>query len=365
MVKFAKGVVGTLRETISEFMNDDCPSMAAALSYYTAFSLPPLLILLLVLLGTVMEPGDVQGTIARQTETFMGPTGAEQVRALLSAAQPPGGDGLLPTLLGLATLAFGATGFFLQLQSALNKAWEVAPDPDRGGIRQFLMKRLFSFGMILGVAFLLLVSLALTAMLSAFSERLNRFLPEGISSVSLEVVNLLVTFPIIAALFGLMFKMIPDAEVAWRDVRTGAIFTAALFLLGKTVIGLYIGRSNPGEPYGAAGGLAVLLLWIYYTSMILLLGSELTQVIARQRGRTIVPEKGAVRTVVERKHVTRESVKRHKRAREGDAQRHEVAAAPGQHPLAPRGGVGPGAEPSSRMAASSGEDGRSDGGQRR
>lgn len=319
MLEFAKGIVATVRETIGEFMKDDCPSMAAALSYYTAFSLPPLLILLLVLLGTVLEPGDIHGAIERQTETFMGPSGAEQIRQLLRVAQPPGGNGLLPTLIGVGTLAFGATGFFLQLQSALNKAWEVAPDPDRGGIRAFLLKRLFSFGMILGVAFLLLVSLALTAILSAFSERLNRFLPDGISSVSLEVVNLLVTFPIIAALFGLMFRIIPDAEVAWRDVRSGAIFTAALFLLGKTIIGLYIGRSNPGEPYGAAGSLAVLLLWIYYTSMILLLGAELTQVIARRKGRMIIPEKGAVRTVVERRKVTRESARQERRARRAGA----------------------------------------------
>lgn len=364
MAEFSKGIVGTMRETISEFMNDDCPSMAAALSYYTAFSLPPLLILLLVLLGTVVEPGDIEGTIARQTETFMGPTGAEQIRELLREAQPPGGNGLLPTVLGLATLAFGATGFFLQLQSALNKAWEVAPDPDRGGIRAFLLKRLFSFGMILGVAFLLLVSLALTAMLSAFSERLNRFLPDGISSFSLEAVNLIVTFPIIAALFGLMFKLIPDAEVAWRDVRSGALFTAALFLIGKTVIGLYIGRSNPGEPYGAAGGLAILLLWIYYTSMILLLGSELTQVIARRKGRMIIPEKGAVRTIVERKRVTRESLRQRKHAGQGSVDRQE-GATHGQRPHGPRDGAGAGGERLPGMAASSSDEGRSDGGESR
>jgi membrane protein len=298
-----KGVLGTIRDTFNEFMNDDCPSMAAALSYYTAFSLPPLLILILVLLGTVLDPGDVRGTIEQQIETFMGPAGGAQIRQVLETAQPPGGDGTIPTIIGLLTLAFGATGFFLSLQSALNKAWEVAPDPDQGGIRQFVMKRLFSFGMILGLAFLLLVSLALTAMISAFSGRLRAFLPDGTSPVILEVVNLAITLPIIAMLFALMFRTIPDARVGWHNVRIGAIATAVLFLIGKTVLGFYIGRSNPGEPYGAAGTLAVMMIWIYYSAMILLFGAELTQVVARNRGEQVIPERGAVRTIVERRKV--------------------------------------------------------------
>lgn len=298
-----KGTLGTVRDTVNEFMNDDCPSMAAALSYYSAFSLPPLLILILVLLGTVVDPANVRGTLERQIDTFMGPAGGAQIRQFLETAQPPGGDGLLPTIIGALTLAFGATGFFLSLQGALNKAWEVAPDPDQGGIRQFLLKRLFSFGMILGVAFLLLVSLALTAIISAFSARLGAILPNAAGPILLELLNLAITLPIIALLFALMFRTIPDAHVRWKHVRSGAIVTAVLFLAGKTILGIYIGRSNPGEPYGAAGTLAVMLVWIYYSSMILLFGAELTQVVARKHGDQIVPEAGAVRTIVEKRRV--------------------------------------------------------------
>jgi membrane protein len=296
-----KGVFATLRDAVNEFMNDDCPSMAAALSYYTAFSLPPLLILILVLLGTFVDPANVRGTLEHQIDTFMGPAGGAQIRQFLQTARPPGGDGFLPTIIGAITLAFGATGFFLSLQGALNKAWEVAPDPDQGGIRQFVVKRLFSFGMILGVAFLLLVSLALTAIISAFSARLESLLPNVGAPVLLEAVNLAITLPIIALLFALMFRTIPDAQVRWKHVRFGAIVTAALFLAGKTVLGIYIGRANPGEPYGAAGTLAVMLVWIYYSSMILLFGAELTQVVANHRGDPIIPEAGAVRTIVEKR----------------------------------------------------------------
>ncbi|MEO7964481.1 MAG: YihY/virulence factor BrkB family protein [Gemmatimonadaceae bacterium] len=298
-----KGTFGTLRDTFNEFMKDDCPSTAAALSYYTAFSLPPFLILILVLLSTVISPGDVRGSIESQIDTFMGPAGGAQIRQFLESAQPPEGDGMLTTIIGLVTLAFGATGFFLSLQSALNKAWEVAPDPDQGGIRQFVIKRLFSFGMILGVAFLLLVSLALTALISAFSARLRQLLPGGGGPILLELLNLAISFPIVALLFALMFRTIPDAHVNWRNVRTGAVVTAVLFLAGKTVLGLYIGRSNPGEPYGAAGALAVMLLWIYYSAMILLFGAELTQVVARNHGEQIIPERGAVRVIVDHRKV--------------------------------------------------------------
>lgn len=303
MARSPHGTLGTLRDTINEFLNDDCPSMAAALSYYTAFSLPPLLILILVLLGSVLDPSDVRGNIERQIDMFMGPAGGAQIRQFLETAQPPGGNGTIPTLIGALTLAFGATGFFLSLQSALNKAWEVAPDPEQDGIRQFVLKRLLSFGMILGVAFLLLVSLALTALISAFSARLSLLLPESGGPVVLELVNLAITLPLVALLFALMFRTIPDAIVHWRHVRVGAFSTAVLFLAGKTVLGIYIGRANPGEPYGAAGTLAVMLIWIYYSSMILLFGAELTQVVAHNRGDPIVPEKGAVRTIVERRRV--------------------------------------------------------------
>jgi membrane protein len=199
-------------------------------------------------------------------------------------------------------LLFGATGAFVSLQSALNRAWEVEPDPARGGVKNFLMKRLLSIGMMLVVAFLLLVSLALTAALSAAGGVIFGALPTVVS----QVLNFLLSFAVITLLFAAMFKVLPDAEVAWRDVWVGAVFTAALFTIGKFAIGFYIGTSNPGNAFGAAGALAVLFVWIYYAAIIVMLGAEFTQARVKQRGGRIEPEKGAVR-VVERKEVVRSS----------------------------------------------------------
>ncbi len=294
-----RGVVQLLKDTFKGFSEDDCPTMAAALSYYTVFSLPPLLVLLLTLLGAVMDPQDIQGNLEAQMRSAMGPAGAEQVRTILANADRPGTSGLLPTVLSMVALLLGATGVFGQLQAALNKAWGVAPDPEKGGIKSMLLKRVFGIGMVFGLAFILLVSLVVSAVLSAFGEELGRFLPSGLSAPVLEAINFAGSLAVIALLFGAIFKVLPDAEISWRDVKVGAVVTALLFVAGKFALGLYLGRSNPGEAFGAAGALALMLVWIYYSSMIVLLGAEFTQVWAERRGSGIVPEKGAVRVVRE------------------------------------------------------------------
>ena len=294
-----RGVVQLLKDTFKGFSEDDCPTMAAALSYYTVFSLQPLLILLLSLLGAVMDHQDIQGNIEAQMRSAMGPSGAEQVRTILANADRPGAGGLLPTIISVVALLLGATGVFGQLQAALNKAWGVAPDPEKGGIKTMLLKRVFGIGMVLGLAFILLVSLVVSAVLSAFGEQLGRFLPSGLSAPVLEAINFAGSLAVIALLFGAIFKVLPDAEISWRDVKVGAVVTALLFVAGKFALGLYLGRSNPGEAFGAAGALALMLVWIYYSSMIVLLGAEFTQVWAERRGSGIVPEKGAVRVVRE------------------------------------------------------------------
>jgi membrane protein len=293
------GGVQLLKQTFKGFNEDDCPTMAAALSYYTVFSLPPLLVLLLTLLGAVLDPQDIQGTIEAQMRDAMGTGGADQVRTILANADRPGAGGLVPAILSVVALLLGATGVFGQLQAALNKAWGVAPDPDKGGIKTMLVKRVFGIGMVLGLAFILLVSLVVSAMLSAFGEELGRFLPSGLSAPVLEAINFVASLAVIALLFGAIFKVLPDAEIAWRDVAVGAVVTALLFVAGKFALGLYLGRSNPGEAFGAAGALALMLVWIYYSSMIVLLGAEFTQVWAERRGSGIVPEKGAVRVIRE------------------------------------------------------------------
>jgi membrane protein len=288
-----------LKQTVKGFSEDDCPTMAAALSYYTVFSLPPLLLLLLTLLGAVLDPQDIQGTLESQMREIMGPAGAGQVRTILANADRPGGGATLPAVLSVIALLIGATGVFGQLQAALNKAWGVAPDPSKGGVKNMLLKRMFGVGMVLGLSFILLVSLVVSAVLSAFGDQLGRFLPEGLSAPLLEAINFAGSLAIIALLFGAIFKVMPDARIAWSDVRVGALVTAVLFVAGKFVLGLYLGRSNPGEAFGAAGALAVMLVWIYYSSMIVLLGAEFTQAWAEHRGSGIVPEKGAVRVIRE------------------------------------------------------------------
>jgi membrane protein len=288
--------IGLVKESVRDFLDDDCPSMAAALSYYTVFSLPPLLVLVLLLLGSLLNPQDIRGTVEARIRDLMGPAGGDQIRTILAHAARPG-SGIVATVLGAVALVLGATGVFSQLQAALNKAWKVAPDPQKGGIKQFLFKRAFSLGMVLGLAFVLLVSLVLSAALSAFGNSLARLLPEGLSATVLEAINFAVSFGVIALLFAAIFKVLPDARIAWADVWVGAVFTAALFVGGKFLLGVYLGHSNPGEAFGAAGALAVMFVWIYYSSMIVLLGAEFTQTWAVRRGKGIEPERGAVRVV--------------------------------------------------------------------
>lgn len=286
-----------LKHTFNDFVDDNCPSMAAALSYYTVFSLPPLLVLLLNLVGVFVDPQDVQRLLSSQVGMLIGPQGVEQIQSIIRNANAPGSGGTVATLLGIAALLFGATGAFAQLQDALNTAWEVKPDPEHGGLKNFFLKRVLSFGMIVGVGFLLLVSLVVSALLSAFGEVLSGIAPDGLSGTLLQGLNLAVSFVVIAALFAAIFQVLPDARAAWRDVAVGGVATAVLFVVGKFLIGLYLGHSNPGSAYGAAGSLAVLLLWIYYSSMILLLGAEFTQAWAQERGSGIEPDPGAMRVI--------------------------------------------------------------------
>jgi membrane protein len=291
--------LGLIKQSVLDFSDDDCPTMAAALSYYTIFSLPPLLVLILLLLGAVLDQRDIQNALEGQIGNLMGPAGREQVATILQQAHLPGSKGILATALGIGALLLGATGAFGQLQAALNRAWEVKPDPAQGGLRSFLFKRVFSFGMVLGVAFLLLVSLVVSAALSALGNALGGVLPGGLDEWVAQLLNLAVSFAVITLLFATIFKVVPDATAPWRHILPGAAVTALLFTVGKFLIGFYLGRTNPGEAFGAAGSLAVMLVWIYYSSMIVLFGAEFTQVWAERKGGGIQPEQGAIRVVAE------------------------------------------------------------------
>lgn len=277
-----------LKAAFREFREDECQVRAAALAYYTVFALPPLLILLLLVVGAIWDPVDVQRVMETEFSSLVGSEGGRAIRQMVTRAEQDGADGPVAAILGMGALLFGATGAFVQLQGALNRAWDVKPDPRKGGIRNFIVKRVLSAGMILAVAFLLIVSLAVSALLGALGDSAT-FIPES----AMYAVDLLVTIGVITAFFAAIFRILPDAHIAWRDVWVGAFVTAILLGVGKFVIGLYLGRSAPGDAYGAASVLAVILVWVYYAGMIVLFGAEFTQAWAARNGSASRPEPGA------------------------------------------------------------------------
>lgn len=287
-------MIDLIKTTFREFLDDDSPRLAAALSYYTVFSLPPLLILIMMIAGLIWDPEQIQSLLVQHSGGVLGSEGAGQIRSMIEHADRPGSGGPLVTLLSIAGLIFGATGAFAQLQAALNKAWEVEKDPD-SGIRGLVMKRVLSFGMILVIMFLLLVSLVLSVVLSAAGSAIAGALPSGFGEPLLRVFDIGLSLLVITLLVMAMYRVLPDARVAWKDVWFGSLVTAALFVVGKFLLALYISNTDPGSAFGAAGSLAIILVWIYYSAMILFLGAEFTQVYAKRRGRRIEPAAGAVR----------------------------------------------------------------------
>lgn len=279
-----------VRKTLTEWQEDKAPRLAAALAYYTAFSLAPILVIAIAVVGVVFDRQAAREQVVRQINSLAGPQGAELVDSMLNAAQDMG-ENVLATVFGLLALIFGATGVFGQLQDALNTMWEVAPKPQKG-ITGFIKKRFFSFTMVVGVGFLLLVSLAISAALSALSEWSVGLLP-GFEAV-MQGINFVVSLLVITLLFALVFKYVPDAEIAWWDVWLGAGVTALLFTIGKLLIGLYLGNTDVTEGFGAAGALVVILLWVYYSAQISFFGAEFTQVYANAYGSRVVPDEDAV-----------------------------------------------------------------------
>ena len=279
-----------LKLTYQGWMEDKASRLAAALAYYTILSLPPLLIIIIALTGLFWQREAVEGQVVAQMEGLIGGEGRAFVSDMLASASNPA-RGIIATILGVITLLFGALGAFNELHNALNTIWEVKEEETKGfleSIKQVIFNRLLSFSMILGIGFLLLVSLVVSAGLSAAQETIGNAIP--ISEILLQIVNLIISIGVITVLFALIFKFLPDAEIAWRDVWLGAFFTAVLFSLGKFLIGLYLGNSSVGSSFGAAGSLVLLLIWIYYSAQILFFGAEFTQVYANTFGSKIVPE---------------------------------------------------------------------------
>lgn len=278
------------KAAFSEWDDDKASRLAAALAYYTAFSLAPLLVIAIGIAGLVFGDDAAQGEIVGQLQGLIGVDGARFVEQMIAASRAPA-TSITATVFGVAVLLFGASGVFGQLQDALNTIWEVKPRPGRGW-RGIIRDRFLSFTMVLGTGFLLLVSLALSAAAAALGRYLSGALP--IPEFALQAVNVIVSLGIITLLFALIYKVVPDAKIAWQDVWIGAFITALLFSIGKLVIGLYLGKSTVASSFGAAASLAVLLIWIYYSAQILFLGAEFTQVYATRYGSRIEPARGAV-----------------------------------------------------------------------
>lgn len=282
-----KSLGSILKEAGSSWVQDKAPRLGAALAYYTIFSLAPLLVITLAVSSLFFKQNVAQGRLVEQIESLVGPKGGEAIRAMLESASQPGSGGALASVLGVAMLLFGAAGLFGELQDALNTIWEVKPKPGRG-VWGVIRSRFMSLSMVLGVSFLLLVSLVISTVLSAMGGLLGDW-PTGIVG---QIVQTFLDVTVITLLFAMIYRFLPDVQIAWRDVWLGAAVTAVLFVLGKFLIGLYLGRSTVASAFGAAGSLAVLLVWLYYSAQIFLFGAEFTKAYARARG-GVVPAPNA------------------------------------------------------------------------
>jgi membrane protein len=273
-------VIRVVKEAVKDWSDDNAPRLGAALSYYTIFSIAPLLLISIAVAGLVFGREAAQGRIVAQIQGLVGMGAAEGIQAMLDNARKPG-EGVLAAVFGAVALLFGAGGAFNELRGALDVIWEIPPRKG-GGIQALMRERLASFGMVLVVGFLLLVSLVVSAAISLLEVK-GTFPGSG---VVLQVVNNAISVAVITVLFALIFKYLPDAHppVAWKDIWIGALITSVLFTLGKFAIGLYLGRSGVASAYGAAGSLVLLLVWVYYSAQILFFGAELTQVYARRHG---------------------------------------------------------------------------------
>jgi membrane protein len=269
-----------LKEVFQEFSNDNALTLGAALAYYTVFSMAPLLVLVIAVAGLVFGRAAAQGEIVAQVQGVLGAAGAETIESMIERASQPA-SGIVATLISVATMIFGASGVFGQLQGSLNQIWG-AETVRRTGVRGQVQRRLLAFSMILGTGFLLLVSLALSAVLAGVHRMLSELFP--VLSEFLPLANFLLSFAIVTALFAMIFKLLPDARIEWRDVLLGAAVTALLFTIGKSLIGIYLGRAGVTSVYGAAGSLVLILLWVYYSSQLLFLGAEFTEVYSRRYG---------------------------------------------------------------------------------
>lgn len=270
-----------LKAAFAGWWNDNVPRMGAALAYYTLFSLAPILIVAIAIAGLAFGPQAVRGEIVGQIQGLVGREGAQAVQAMLEGAAKPSSS-IPATIIGVITFFLGATGAFLELQADLDAIWRVKPKSRGNFLRDLLMQRLISFGLVLGFGFLLLTSLVVSTVLAAVNTYMGNAFP-GVA-VLWEALNVIVSLIVITLLFAMIYKVLPDVKLTWSDVWVGALVTAGLFTIGKFLIGLYLGASSFASTYGAAGSVVVVLVWVYYSSQIILLGAEFTRAYVEQFG---------------------------------------------------------------------------------
>jgi membrane protein len=289
-----------VKDSFKGWQEDGALDLGAALAYYAIFSLAPLLLIVIGVAGLVWGREAVQGQLVSQLQGIVGEQGGQAIQTMIANAGKHG-NGAVATVVGLVTILFGATGVFVQLQTSLDRIWKVEPKPG-AGIWGFVKTRMLSFGMVLGIGFLLLISLVVATAVTAVGAWATGLLPGA--KVLMEGLTFVVSFALVTLLFAMIFKVLPDVKIGWRDVWIGAAATALLFTVGKFLIGLYLAKSSVASTYGAAGSLVIVLLWIYYSSQILFLGAEFTKVYASKYGSNIRPSKHAV-PIVEKKEVAK------------------------------------------------------------
>jgi membrane protein len=289
-------VIFLIKETFAEWSEDKASRLAAALSYYTLFSLAPLLVIVIAIASLFLGDDAARGAINSQIDGMIGEQGAEAVEDMIQSGDRNEEAGIIATIVGVVTLAFGAMGVFGQLYDSLNTIWEIEPiNKKKGvvaGILDLLQKRFLSFTMVLSVGFLLLVSLVISAAIAALGDMVSARLP--MPPFMMQVINFVISTGITTLMFALLYKYVPEAKIRWKDVWIGALVTALLFSAGKQLIGLYIGQSSTANTFGAAASFIVIMLWVYYSAQVFFLGAEFTQVYAREFGAGIVPDDDAI-----------------------------------------------------------------------
>ncbi|MDB5104938.1 MAG: ribonuclease [Fibrobacteres bacterium] len=284
-----KGLFGLFKDSARQWSGDKASRLAAALSYYTIFSIAPLLVIAIAVAGLAFGKEAASNQVFGQIRGFVGDSGAQAIQSMVASAGHKGA-GITATLLGIVTLLLGASGAIGQLQDALNTIWEVKPKPGQG-VWGFLRTRFLSFSMVLVIAFMLLVSLVISAGLAGLSGYLERIL--SVPAIALHAINFAVSMVVTGLLFSLIYKVLPDVKMRWKDVWIGGLVTALLFTLGHFLIGLYLGKSSVSSAYGAAGSLVIILIWIYYSSQILFYGAEFTKAYANKYGSRVAPTPNA------------------------------------------------------------------------